>query len=151
NWERIAEALGHPEWKADPRFATNTERMANLEALVDKMNAVLGTRTRAEWLEVLDAAGVPAGPVNDMEEALTHPQVSARGMVVEVESPGIGRYQALGCPIHFSATPATVRRGAPRLGEDTRSILGEAGYSEADIDAMLREGTLAEPGEAGDG
>jgi len=115
---------------------------------VGKMNAVLATRTRAEWLEVLDSAGVPAGPVNDMEEALTHSQVLARGMVVEVETPAIGRYKALGCPIHFSATPAEVRRGAPRLGEDTRAILGEAGYGEADIDAMVREGTVAEPGEA---
>ncbi len=63
NWERIAEVLGHPEWRDDPRFATNSDRMANLDALVEKMNAVLGTRSKAEWIEAFDAAGVPVGAV----------------------------------------------------------------------------------------
>ena len=148
NWERLAAALGHPEWKDDPRFATNDERMRNLPALVETMNAVLVTRTRAEWLQVLDAAGVPAGPVNNMQEALSNPQVLARGMVAEVEHPVNGRYKALGCPIHFSRTPAAVERPAPLLGEHTRPILGQAGYSDADIDAMVEAGTVAEPSEA---
>ncbi len=148
NWERLGEALGHPEWKGDPRFATNGDRMANLPALVDAMNAVLVTRTRAEWLETLDAAGVPAGAVHTMGEALSHPQVLARDMVVEVEHPRIGRYKAIGCPVHFSATPAAVERAAPLLGEHTREILAEAGYADADIDALLEAGTIAEPEES---
>jgi len=148
NWERLATALGHPEWRDDPRFATNDDRMANLPALVETMNAVLVTRTRAQWLEVLDAAGVPAGPVNDMGEALSNPQVLARGMVVEVEHPVNGRYKALGCPIHFSRTPAAVEHPAPLLGEHTRLVLGEAGYGDAEIDAMVAAGTVAEPSEA---
>ena len=147
NWERITEALGHPEWKSDPRFATNGERMENLATLVEAMNAVLVTRTRAEWLEIFDAAGVPAGAVHDMGEALTHPQVLARDMVVEVEHPSAGRYRALGCPIHFSATPAAVERPAPLLGEHTRAILAQAGYSGEDIDALVQSGTVAEPKE----
>jgi crotonobetainyl-CoA:carnitine CoA-transferase CaiB-like acyl-CoA transferase len=147
NWERMTIALGHPEWKDDPRFMTNDERMQNLPALVEAMNAVLVTKTRAEWLLVLDAAGVPAGPVNNMEEALSNPQVLARGMVAEVEHPVNGRYKALGCPIHFSKTPAAVQRPAPLLGEHTRLILGDAGYSDAEIDAMVAEATVAEPAE----
>ncbi len=147
NWESMCDALGHPEWKADPRFATNGDRMQNLPALVEAMNAVLVTRTRAEWFEILDKAGVPAGAVHDMGEALSQPQVLARQMVVEVEHPVNGRYKSLGCPIHFSRTPARVERGAPLLGEHTRLILGQAGYSDSDIDALVEAGTVAEPRE----
>src|SRR3989475_6689042 len=74
NWERIAEVLGHPEWCGDPRFATNSARMENLDALVASMEAVLATRTKAEWIRAFDAAGVPVGPVHSLGEALSHPQ-----------------------------------------------------------------------------
>src|SRR5437763_9355049 len=87
NWERIAEVLGHPEWRDDPRFATNTARMQNLPALVEAMTAVLKTRGRSEWIEALEAAGVPVGPVHSLGEALSHPQTLARGNVVETEHP----------------------------------------------------------------
>ncbi len=147
NWERLCEALGHPEWKADPRFATNGDRMENLPALVEAMNAVLCTRTRAEWIEVLDAAGVPVGPVNTIGEALTHPQVLARGMVAEINHPQTGRFRTIGCPIHFSETPTSVDRPAPLLGEHSREILREAGYADPEIEALLEAGTVAEPKE----
>ena len=97
--------LGHPEWRDDPRFATNSARMANLAALTSLMDAVLSTRTKAEWIERFDAAGVPVGPVNSIGEALAHPQTLARGMVVDLVHPQAGPTKALGCPIHFSATP----------------------------------------------
>jgi crotonobetainyl-CoA:carnitine CoA-transferase CaiB-like acyl-CoA transferase len=148
NWEAMTEALGHPEWKSDPRFLTNSERMQNLPALVELMNAVLATQTRAEWLAKMDAAGVPAGPVNTIGEALSHPQVKARGMVVDVEHPKLGTYQTLGCPVHFSATPTSIRHATPLLGEHTREILKDAGYGDAEIDAMVEAGTVAEPKEA---
>ena len=151
NWERLCEVLGHLEWASDPRFATNSARMENLPALVEAMNAVLVTRTRSEWIELLDAAGVPAGAVHDMGEALSHPQTLARHMVVEVEHPSNGRYKALGCPIHFSETPAAIERPAPLLGEHTREILRQAGYADGDIDAFVAAGTVAEPMEAAHG
>ena len=142
NWERIADVLGHPEWRDDPRFRTNSDRMANLAALVERMNDALATRTRAEWLDAFDAAGVPAGPVNSMQEALSHPQAIARGMVVDLVHPEAGATKALGCPVHFSATPASVTRPAPMLGEHTREVLAEAGYSAGDIDAFVAEGVV---------
>src|SRR5262249_10595495 len=87
NWMRIAEVLGHPEWRGDPRFATNAARMQNIDALAGLMEAVLAERTKAEWLAAFDAAGVPCGPVQNLGEALAHPQTLARGMVVELEHP----------------------------------------------------------------
>jgi crotonobetainyl-CoA:carnitine CoA-transferase CaiB-like acyl-CoA transferase len=145
NWERIADVLGHPEWRDDPRFATNTARMENLPALVAAMNGVLARKSRAEWLTLLDAAGVPAGPVNSLGEALTHPQTLARGMVVDLEHPQAGPTKALGCPIHFSATPPRVDRPAPLLGEHTHELLRECGYADDEIDALAADGVVAMP------
>jgi crotonobetainyl-CoA:carnitine CoA-transferase CaiB-like acyl-CoA transferase len=143
NWERIADALGHPEWKADPRFATNSDRMANLPALVEKMNAVLVKQPRAHWLAVFDAAGVPAGPVHSIGEALDHPQAKARGMVVEVDHAQAGRTRGLGCPLHFSGTPTVEPQAAPALGEHTREVLREYGYDDPQIDALYASGAVA--------
>ncbi len=143
NWERIADVLGHPEWRDDPRFATNTARMAHRDELAALMNDVLGRRTRAEWIAALDAAGVPAGPVHSLGEALSHPQTHARGMVVDLAHPEAGPTKAIGCPLHFSRTPAAITRPAPRLGEHTRDVLRESGYGEAEIDAFVAAGVVA--------
>ncbi len=142
NWERIAEGLGHSEWRDDARFRTNSDRMANLPALTALMNEVLATRTKAEWIAAFDAAGVPVGPVNSIGEALAHPQALARGMVVDLVHPQAGPTKALGCPVHFSATPTSVTRHAPMLGEHTREVLAAAGYSDAEIDAFVAEGVV---------
>ncbi|MBK7331371.1 MAG: CoA transferase [Betaproteobacteria bacterium] len=145
NWERIAEVMGHPGWRDDARFRTNTDRMANLPALTALMNAALATRTKAEWIDTFDAAGVPVGPVNSIGEALSHPQALARGMVVDLVHPQAGATKALGCPVHFSATPTSVTRPAPMLGEHSREVLSEAGYSDAEIDAFVAEGVVEAP------
>lgn len=145
NWERICDVLGHPDWKSDERFATNRDRMANLAVLVDLMNAVVRTRTRADWQAAFDAAGVPAGPVHTIGEALSHPQTLARGMVVEVEHPQAGATRAIGCPIHFSASPDRSSTPAPLLGQHTREVLREFDLPEAEIDALLAEGVVGEP------
>jgi len=148
NWERIAEGLGHPEWRDDARFRTNSDRMANLPALTALMNEALATRTKAEWIDTFDAAGVPVGPVNSIGEALSHPQALARGMVVDLVHPQAGATKALGCPVHFSATPTSVTRPAPMLGEHTREVLAEAGYSDAEIDAFAAEGVVEAPSDS---
>ena len=146
NWERIADVLGHSEWRADPRFATNSARMANLAALTTLMDAVLATRTRDDWIARFDAAGVPVGPVSSIGEALAHPQTLARGMVVDLVHPQAGPTKALGCPIHFSETPTAITRPAPVLGEHTREVLREHGYADGDIDAFVAAGVVEEMG-----
>ncbi|AOF84677.1 coA-transferase III family protein [Hydrogenophaga sp. RAC07] len=144
NWERICDVLGNPAWKGDERFATNRDRMAHLDVLVELMNAVVRTRTRGEWQAAFDAAGVPAGPVHTIGEALSHPQTLARGMVVEVEHPQAGATRAIGCPIHFSASPDRSSTPAPLLGQHTREVLREFDLPEAEIDALVAEGVVAE-------
>ncbi|HSC97322.1 MAG TPA: CoA transferase [Casimicrobiaceae bacterium] len=143
NWERIAAVLGHPEWREDPRFATNSARMANLDSLTAAMNAVLAERTKAEWIAAFDTAGVPVGPVHSVGEALEHPQTRARDMVVNLQHPEAGATRALGCPIHFSATPTRITRAAPVLGEHTREVLREFGYDDAEIDGLCAEHVVA--------
>jgi crotonobetainyl-CoA:carnitine CoA-transferase CaiB-like acyl-CoA transferase len=145
NWERICTVLGHPEWREDPRFATNRDRMANLETLVALMNGVVRQRTREAWQADFDAAGVPAGPVHTIGEALSHPQTLSRGMVVELQHPQAGTTQAIGCPIHFSATPADTGAPAPLLGQHTREILREFGLADTEISALVAAGAVAEP------
>lgn len=148
NWERIAEVLGHPEWKADARFADNTARMAHQDALGEAIEAVLATRTSAQWIEAFDAAGVPAGPVHSVGEALTHPQTLARDMVVDLHHPQAGPTKALGSPVKFSDSPARIERHAPMLGEHTREVLREHGYDDATIDALIARGAVAQADEA---
>jgi crotonobetainyl-CoA:carnitine CoA-transferase CaiB-like acyl-CoA transferase len=145
NWERIAIALGHPEWRDDPRFATNTARMENRAALTSAMNEIVAKRSKAEWIAILDEAGVPVGPVHTIGEALTHPQTLARGMVVDLVHPQAGATKALGCPIHFSKTPTRIDRPAPTLGEHSRELLREYGYSDAEIDGFVAAGVIEEP------
>jgi len=144
NWARIAQVLGHPEWIEDARFVTNDARMRNREALVEAMERVLVAHDREHWIAAFDAAGVPAGPVHSIGEALTHEQVLAREMVVEVEHARAGRTRSIGFPVKFGATPAgSTGRGAPMLGEHSRAVLREAGYSVAEIDALVAEGVVA--------
>jgi crotonobetainyl-CoA:carnitine CoA-transferase CaiB-like acyl-CoA transferase len=142
NWERIAEVLGHPEWRDDPRFSTNTARMENLPALVSAMEAVLSQHDQSHWLQAFDRAGVPVGPVHTIGQALTHPQTLSRNMVLELDHPQAGKTRALGCPIHFSRTPTQITRPAPMLGEHTRELLREYDYDDAEIDAFYSAGVV---------
>ncbi|WP_235939160.1 CaiB/BaiF CoA transferase family protein [Schauerella aestuarii] len=144
NWTRIAQVLGHPEWCDDPRYAKNAQRMANRDTLIPAMTEILSKRSAADWLVDFDNAGVPAGPVHSVGEALSHPQTLAREMVVEQTHPQAGPTRTIGMPVKFSATPAQYHRAAPRLGEDSVQILNELGYSASDIDAMIDDGIVGD-------
>jgi crotonobetainyl-CoA:carnitine CoA-transferase CaiB-like acyl-CoA transferase len=140
NWERMVRVLGAPEWLADARFASNTERMKNLDALVPLMNERIKNRKLSELIKALEAEGVPCGPINSIADMAADPQTLARQMVVELEHPRAGRTRALGLPVKLSRTPGKVSRPAPLLGQHTREVLAEFGFSRAEIDDLVAAG-----------
>ena len=125
NWERLLGLIDAPDLAADPRFATNRDRMENRDALEAALNAVFAGRSTAEWLSVMEEGGLPAGPVLDVAEMHADPQTRAREMVVTLDHPSAGPVETIGLPVKFSATPGRVSRPAPRLGEHTAEILAE--------------------------
>jgi crotonobetainyl-CoA:carnitine CoA-transferase CaiB-like acyl-CoA transferase len=142
NWIKLADALEAADLKTDPRFATNDARMGNLPALIAALALRFKQRTSAVWLERLESAGVPAGPVLDVMQMQADPQAQAREMIVDVDHSRLGKVKTLGTPVKFSVTPSGIRRGAPVLGEHTREVLREYSYSDAQIDALVSAGVV---------
>jgi crotonobetainyl-CoA:carnitine CoA-transferase CaiB-like acyl-CoA transferase len=129
-WGRCAEALGHPEWCRDPRFATNRQRMANRDALEAEMNAVLATKTTDYWVEVLEAAGLPCGPVYTYAQMFADPQVQHRGLVQYASDAKLGEVAHILTPIQIGEG-IRVRSVAPKLGEHNAEIFGRLGVAVA--------------------
>jgi len=116
-FRKVCELIGKPELPDDPRFKTNALRVKNNGAIVALLQAEIVTRSTAEWMTALEAAGIPAGPVLHHDEVFADPQILARGMVAEVDHATAGRQKTLGVPVKLSATPGGVRRAAPTLGQ----------------------------------
>ena len=142
NFTKLARVLGHPEWVNDVRFSVDHRRVQHREELASLINDVTSREPRAFWLEQLDKAGVPCGPILDYEDALTTPQALAREMTVEVEHPTLGTLRTLGTPIKMSAAPLNPRRRAPLLGEHTDAVLNSAGYSDNEIERLRSSGAV---------
>ncbi|GMQ76239.1 MAG: CoA transferase [Gammaproteobacteria bacterium] len=142
NWRRLVEALERPDLREDPRFAKDSARMANIDELVAILGDIFKRRPAGDWLQRLERAGVPAGPVLDIVGMQADPQALARGMVVQAPHTRVGPVKTLGHPVHYSVTPAEITRGAPLLGEHTFEVLAEHGYSEAEIENFVVEGAV---------
>ncbi len=142
NWLRLLDVMGAQHLAADPRFATNADRMAHLQALADALAPLFRARSSADWLARLAAAGVPAGPVLDVKEMHAHEQTMARRMIVETSHPTAGVVKAIGPPVKFSETSASIRRPAPLYGQHTREVLREHGFTEAEIDDLAAAGAI---------
>ncbi|ARN20526.1 CaiB/BaiF CoA transferase family protein [Piscinibacter gummiphilus] len=142
NWERIAQLLGHPEWIADPRFATSPARLANRAALAEVMTAELRRHTTAHWLAKFDEAGVPAGPVHDVAQAMEHPQSRAAGMVIDVAHPKGGHTRGLGSPVQIGGRAFANTGPAPRLGQHSASVLHEFGLTDDEVRSLIDDGTV---------
>jgi crotonobetainyl-CoA:carnitine CoA-transferase CaiB-like acyl-CoA transferase len=138
-WRALCEAVGHPEWLDDARFATAAGRDQHADARLALIQGALAGRPAAHWLAVLDAAGVPCAPVLTRSQMVDHPQVRANGSIEEHEHPQAGRVRQARPAARFEATPAEYRRGAPELGADSRDVLAEAGLTRGEIDALIAD------------
>ena len=144
DWVKLAHACERPEWIDDPRFQTSEGLEIHKPERLELTQAALRTRTSAEWIERLEAHDVPCAPVLTRRQMITHPQVQANGIVVETDHPQAGRLRQSRPAARFSATPTEHRNGGPGLGADTRAVLAEAGFPDAEIDALIRSGAAIE-------
>jgi crotonobetainyl-CoA:carnitine CoA-transferase CaiB-like acyl-CoA transferase len=139
-WERFCRLIGRPELTADPRFVANADRVSHREALVAELTPILRKRPAAHWLGALESEGIPAAPVNRLDQAFAEPQARAREMVVELDHPVAGRHRVLGVPVKLSATPGAVRAAAPTYGQHTEEVLRTLGYGAEEIRALQGSG-----------
>jgi crotonobetainyl-CoA:carnitine CoA-transferase CaiB-like acyl-CoA transferase len=137
NWEALLSVIGACELNDDKRFHSNEARQNNLEALVEIIDDHIGKKTTEEWIGLLEAAGVPAGPVLDIAQMHRDPQVIAREMVTQVEHPVAGSVKTIGLPVKFSKTPGKVTDAAPLYGQHTCEVLEELGLGSEAIAEML--------------
>ena len=121
-FRRLAGALGHPEWLDDPRFATNPERVRNRELVNGTVEAVVGTRPRAEWMSALEAVGVPCAPLQTLDQVVAHPQTEALGIV---QASPDGSMSLVGLPVSFNGMRPPLRMNPPALGADNDLVLGK--------------------------
>jgi CoA:oxalate CoA-transferase len=135
-WEDLADELGLPELKTDPRFQERDTRKANRFLLTPLLEEKLVQQTTAHWVEVLNARGIPSGEVLSLQAALTSEQAEHRQVIADIEQPGIGPVKIFNMTAKFSKTPAQIEMPPPRLSEHTGAILGELGYDAEAVKAL---------------
>ena len=142
NWLRMLEVIEAPELAEDDRFKENTGRMSHLQELEDLLTPIFLKYTTGDWLNRLEAAGVPAGPVLNVNEMHQDPHTLARDMVVDLPHSKLGTVKSIGLPVKFSETPGRVVSGAPVYGQHTREVLAEYGYDYGEIDKLIAKGAV---------
>ena len=142
NWERMCRAIGREDLLEDARFASNPERMVSIAALTPIMEETFRTQTTSHWVEALEKAGVPCGPIYNIEQVYSDPHVQSRDMAVELDHPKSGSIRNIGVPVKLSDTPGSVRTPAPLLGQHSAEVLRQYGYADADIAEFQGAGAL---------
>lgn len=142
-FRKFAEVAGQPAWADDPRFASNKQRVANRAVLVPLIRQATVFKTTAQWVEQLEAVGVPCGPINELAQVFADPQVQARGLAFELPHALAGLVPQVGSPIRLSETPVEYRRAPPLLGEHTQEVLARVlGVTTVDLELLRQSGVL---------
>lgn len=140
-FRKFVQVGGHPELASDPRFQTNAERVHQRDTLIALIEPMMRNKSKAEWIALLEDAGVPCGPINDIAEVFEDPQVKARGMRLEVPHPKAGKVSVTASALKLSRTPVEYRRPPPGLGEHTAEVLCDfAGLTEKDVQSLKERG-----------
>jgi len=141
-WKKLAGALGHPEWTVDERFQGVLERVEHRDDLTGAMEEALSREDVSYWVDLLNREGVPCGPVFDLGQVFSDPQVLAREMLVELPHPEIGTFKTTGLPVKLSQTPGSIERRPPLHGEHSDEILEELGLSADEVHALREQGVV---------
>ena len=141
-WDRFCEGIGKMDLKDDPNFAQNGDRVRNRSTLVPLLQEYFLTQPAKHWVDVLQAANVPAGPINDLAEVFNDPQILHREMLVEIPHPTLKSIKQTGLPLKFSVTPGSFDRHPPLLGEHNKEILDSMGYSNEEIDELTKKSVI---------
>jgi len=140
-WRKFCETMGL-DIADDPKFSTNAKRVENKGELIKILNEILSKKTGKEWLEILNKAGIPCGPIYKLNDMFSDPHVISRGMVSEIEHPKAGKIKVTGVPIKFKNSPEKIRLHPPLLGENNFEILEEIGYKKEEIEKFREEGVI---------
>jgi formyl-CoA transferase/CoA:oxalate CoA-transferase len=141
-WKRFCRAIGRSEWIDDPRYATNSARVAGRSELVSSLARLFGTRPAAEWVDLMDEWGVPASLIQNVAEVLEDEQVRDQGLVVTLPHPKIPELKVAGIPIKLSETPGRIAGPPPLLGQHTREALREIGLDDRELDELAEKGII---------
>ncbi len=141
-WVKFCDVINQPEWKTHPKFALAPERVRNREELVPLVNDILKQKPRAEWIALMNTAGVPCGAIASVAEICESETLKARGMIWEMDHASAGKVRTIANPIEFTGTVLGSPAAPPRLGEHCDSVLGDAGYSAEDIAEMKANGVI---------
>ncbi len=142
-FSRLCDLLGKPELGMDEKFATNSARVQNREEIIAVLSAIFKTTSVSEWLQKLDEAGIPCGPINNFEQVFSMPQVKEREMLVQMEHPTIGALSLVGSPLKMGGTPVEYRLSPPLMGEHTEYVLKNLlGYSSEKVKELRKDGCV---------
>ena len=141
-FDKLCRALGQEAWLEDPRYRDGKSRYQHMAELVDAIDAILAGRSRDEWGEIFDREGLVWGPVLTLDEVVEDRQAEAIGMFPTIEHPSLGSYRSVRAPMRFHTAEVKPRGPAPGVGEHTRAVLADAGYSADDIDQLLSGGVV---------
>ena len=141
-WERMCQAIDRPELPRDPRFITNTDRVAHRSECIQLLSDIFQTDSVSHWVSKIEQAGIPCGPINRVSEVVNDPQVLSRNMVVDIPHPNIPDLKVPNSPLKLAETPPSVRRPPPLLGQHNEEILFELGYADESISKLRQKGVI---------